>query len=132
MFRDYFKFCVIRDPLDRAVSAFYFFEKLRCSRAGEHIERPFDGLSAEEQARLIRSWLLTGLPVSLIAMCTLWTGKPVMEYYIRYEDLHSGIREVCERLDIPFEPERLPRAKSGLSDNRYLWPTTMAMPRRGS
>ena len=33
---------------------------------------------------------------------------------IRFEDIEGGIRHVCEFLGIPFEPERIPKLKSGI------------------
>jgi hypothetical protein len=40
-------------------------------------------------------------------------NKFCVDYFIRFEDLYGGIKYVCEVLDIPFEPERIPKLKSG-------------------
>jgi len=34
-----------------------------------------------------------------------------MDYFIRFEYRENGIKFVCNRLNIPFEPENIPRLK---------------------
>ena len=40
-----------------------------------------------------------------------------MDYFIRYEDLENGIKHVCDHLDLPFEPDKIPNIKSGYRKN---------------
>jgi len=35
-----------------------------------------------------------------------------LDYFIRYEELEDGIAEVCRRLQLPFEAQRIPRLKA--------------------
>ena len=35
-----------------------------------------------------------------------------MDYVIRYESLLEGVEEVCRRVNVPFQPERLPKLVS--------------------
>jgi hypothetical protein len=41
-------------------------------------------------------------------------GEICVDYFIRFEDLSGGIKHVCNRLDIPFEPEKIPKLKTGV------------------
>jgi hypothetical protein len=41
-------------------------------------------------------------------------GRMVMDYTIRYERLHQDLQQVCERLHVDWNPERLPKFKSGI------------------
>jgi hypothetical protein len=45
-------------------------------------------------------------------------GEICVDYFIRYEELENGIQHVCNVLNIPFEPERIPRLKSGLRNGK--------------
>ena len=39
--------------------------------------------------------------------------KECIDYYIQFESLHEGVKEVCARLSVPFEPSRIPQFKKG-------------------
>ena len=41
-------------------------------------------------------------------------GEYVMDYVIRFELLNEGVCEVCDKVDIPFEQERIPSLKAGI------------------
>ena len=41
-------------------------------------------------------------------------GKECVDYFIRFEDLHEGMKHVCDRLSIPFEPSRISEFKKGV------------------
>lgn len=93
----YFKFAVIRDPFDKLLSG-YFFQV-----------RP-EGSPAELIAGF-RRWVREGGAIIDRHTYTL-DGALCLDYFIRFERLEDGIREVCQRLDVPFEVERLPRLKA--------------------
>ena len=114
----YFKFCVIRNPFDRAVSLFYHFKSSYAKSPGKEIVRngikyamgkrhtvywPREGSDPEQ----FRHWILQGgylLDRDKYAI----DGKLVLDHYVRYESLTEDIEAVCQRLDVPFEPARLP------------------------
>jgi len=107
VWNSYFKFCVIRDPFDKMVSAFHFFTK----------ERQADGTVAAPAAgdlkKRFRDWLTAG-KIPYDGEKYLIDGRICVDYFIRYEDMQGGIRHVCKTLDIPFQPEGLMRLKSGI------------------
>ena len=106
IWNEYFKFCVIRNPFDKLVSYFFFLEKQRSpapEEVGKRIER-------------FRKWIATG--VSAIDRDKyLIDGEICVDYFIRFEDLGHGIKQVCDRVNVPFEPERLPKLKAGIRDS---------------
>src|SRR5207247_5237813 len=42
-----------------------------------------------------------------------------VDFVIRYERLHEGFEEVCRRLNVPFEPAKLPRIKGEYNPRRW-------------
>ncbi len=115
VWNDYFKFCVIRDPFDKAVSAFHFAEYNQEQRTGVakllvRIKRFLRGASAEKRFRkwVARSRFKDDRNKYMIH------NELCVDHFIRYENLEQGIKEVCEKLGLPFEPERLPTFKAGI------------------
>lgn len=106
VWRDYFKFCVIRDPFDKLVSAFHFFETRGAGGAGS------GGADPAAVVKRFREWIRLGNSLDDRDKYLI-DGQVCVDYFIRYEELHAGIRQVCATLDIPFEPERLPHLKGG-------------------
>lgn len=119
---EYYKFCVIRDPFDKAVSAFYYFWRNReTPRPGRRMPllkrmsllvRRGGARSLSEEFEL---WLESGnLPVDRDKY--MIDGAICLDGFIRYEALNEGLSDVCSRVGVPFEPERLPTFKSGIRD----------------
>jgi hypothetical protein len=112
---NYFKFCVIRDPFDKAVSAFHFAEHMQDRRSGlqkllVHIKRFFRGASPEKR---FRKWVARGRFKDDRNKYMI-DGEVCVDYFIRFEALDEGIRHVCDHLGLPYEPERLPGFKKGI------------------
>lgn len=97
----YFKFTVIRDPFDKLVSGYFF-----SIRGIDHPPEPVAGF---------RDWVKNGGDVIDRHTYTI-EGELCMDYYIRYEALTDGIRHVCNALQLPYEPERLPVLKGGFRE----------------
>ena len=45
-------------------------------------------------------------------------GEICIDYFIRYEDLENGIKHVCDKLEVDFESENIPRLKSGIRNKQ--------------
>jgi len=115
----YFKFCVIRNPFDKVISAYHFQTKALPNQPRWYYYRRkakkffnqifFNGISPAMK-RDFKRWLIEGN--MFIDKDKYFIGDEMcMNYIIQYENLAQGIQEVCERLDIPFEPARIPRFK---------------------
>lgn len=122
----YFKFCVVRDPFDKAVSAFFHFKKFR-EAAGAKPEykslkqrllglfRPeptFNSLSEE-----FEHWLKTDNMVLDRDKYTI-DGEFCVDEVIRYENLQGDMEKVCQRIGVDWEPDRLPEFKKGIRDDK--------------
>jgi len=99
----YFKFCVIRNPFDVTVSAFYFRRKQDPSR--HDATRP--------DAEQFEHWLSTE-GIASNEPYYLIDGRFALDAVIRHERIADDMRSVCERLGVPWEPDRMPTFKSGI------------------
>ncbi len=108
LWEDYFKFCVIRNPFDKLLSHFYYIIRK------EMIDPRL--LQADDVASF-RNWLKSGGRV-IDRDKYLIEGRVCLDYFIRYENLQEGIREVCTRLQVPFEPDQVPRLKTGMRNDQ--------------
>ncbi len=100
---EYFKFCVVRNPFEKAVSAFYFLGR----------PEPSEGLDLDRERWRFEEWLAAnGPPIDRDKY--LIDGEFCLDRVIRHESLTTDLAAVCERLGMPWEPARLPRFKSGV------------------
>lgn len=124
----YFKFCVIRDPFDKAVSAFYHFKKAR-EKGGieqghqkQSLKKKLLGLVRPEPefetvAEEFEDWLKSGA-MKLDRDKYVIDDEFCVDYVIRFESLAEGLEAVCEKIGVEFEPERLPQFKKGIRDEK--------------
>ena len=130
VWNNYFKFCNVRNPFDVLVSRFFFeidFNNLLQKKNHKiryrlHRLKHLGRVRKDEPHILIEKFRIfarefltermqkEGYPIYVI------NGEVCVDYFIRYENLEDGIRHVCEKLDIPFRPERIPKLKSGTRD----------------
>jgi hypothetical protein len=98
-FKSYFKFCIVRNPFDLVVSA-YFFKKKKNLSFEQFVEKLKDNFN----------WGRMSID-----------GKLQMDYYIKYENLQEDIEKVCKILNIKnYNLDSLPNYKSGLrTDTDY-------------
>lgn len=98
----YLKFCVVRNPYDKAVSAYFFFQ----ARDG----RPVD---AATDSRAFEEWLeQPGPPQDTDKF--LIDGQFCLDRVLRYETLNQDLQRLCQNLGLPWQPDRLPTFKSGI------------------
>ncbi|NJL74288.1 MAG: sulfotransferase family protein [Saprospiraceae bacterium] len=115
----YFKFCVIRNPFDKVISAYHFQNKALP-------DQPRWYYYQRKVKKVVNQWLYQGVSPAMKKHFKQWLKEGKMfidrdkyfidnqlcvDYIIQYEDLEGGIKAVCERLNIPFEPARIPRFK---------------------
>jgi len=123
----YFKFTVIRNPFDKLVSFYFWRKRAKWDRRFTHRLKTFTtrvlGLGhrsreVEEAKRIehFRSWISRQRVVPDRDTYFI-DGEVCVDYFIRFEALHYGVKHVCDRLSIPFEPARLPEFKTGVRPN---------------
>jgi hypothetical protein len=104
LWNSYYKFCVVRNPYDKIVS--HFWHGLPPEKRLHLASADFD-----EVRRQFQQWLTTADHPMDRTTFTI-SGLPVMNRYVRYEDLHAGLEDVCKNLGLPWEPSLLGRFKS--------------------
>jgi hypothetical protein len=98
---DYFKFCVIRNPFEKAVSAFYFFRS----------NGSFQADPADSERTQFERWLeMHGVPDDRNVF--MIDGAFCLDDVVRHESLESDMARICSRLGIPWNPEAVPRFKA--------------------
>jgi hypothetical protein len=100
IWNSYFKFCVIRNPYDRAISSFYF-------RCNEVKKKHY----SDQHPKIFESWLKENRLGGTARHFSI-DGEMCLDYLIRYEHLHEDLEVVCRKLDIPWDPSELPKYKS--------------------
>lgn len=99
---EYYKFCVVRNPYEKILSAFFHFVV-------------YDNKITESRPELInifREWVKSGKKKMFDDNAFIIDGKICMDYFIRHENILEGIKHVCDVLDIAYIPEALPKLKS--------------------
>ena len=100
----YLKFCVIRNPFDKLISAFYYF-------GDQNQNEPFDLRSHREQ---FRAWLSDRNRTPIDRNKYLIDGEIVMDSWIRFEFLHDDMERICGTMGVPWNLSELPTFKSGV------------------
>jgi hypothetical protein len=106
----YLKFCAIRNPYDKAVSHFWFLlptEKRAEFRTADFsvVRASFSEWAATHSFPIDRDIFMIGDDV-------------VVDEFIRYEQLHSDMERICNRLGIPWRIERMGRYKSEYRESK--------------
>ena len=102
-----FKFCVIRNPFEKAISGFYFGKRRR--------RKSQQGQWTDQDPQLFENWLerfRLRAPMDRNTFCI--KGQFALDDVIRHEILAADMQRICERLGLPWDPERLPAFKAGL------------------
>jgi hypothetical protein len=111
----YFKFCVIRNPYEKAVSAFYFGRSRNPSLSDSPASDTSTHDATEEAAKdaaAFEHWLIThGPPIDRDKY--LIDGQFCLDDVIRHESLAADLERVCTKLGIPWNPDALPQLKTG-------------------
>ncbi|MBU3751200.1 MAG: sulfotransferase family protein [Mycobacterium sp.] len=106
----YFKFCVVRNPFEKCISAF-------CFQGGDYQpparmieELRHENLNAE-QLRFI-GFLQNHAPVDRDKY--MIRRKFCLDAVIRYEALEEDIQKICDRIGVPYDRQYLPEFKRGI------------------
>jgi hypothetical protein len=133
LWNSYFKFTVVRNPFDKLVSGFYMQEKrIKNYTTADKLRVITRKLSGKAHSRdyivgtspieRFRSWIRNGGAAGgsmLDQNKYLINGNICIDYFIRYEDLENGIKHVCNKLEVAFEPEKIPHLKSGMRNKQF-------------
>ncbi len=123
----YFKFCAIRNPFEKLVSGFAAFDRNTEKRGLNNLKTglkfvPYDGfvlmessISGDSPIERFRNWIRNGGEI-IDRDKYLIDEKICMDYFIRYEDLENGIKQVCEEVNVEFLPGLIRSLKSGIRD----------------
>lgn len=117
----YFKFCVVRNPYEKLVSGFEMFEKRKTGLSAAQKARiglkrllgrgdPIHSVQGSGPVQRFRSWIRLGGWIDDRDKYLI-DGVECMDFYIRHEALLEGLRDVCERIGVEFDPSRLPSFK---------------------
>lgn len=125
VWNNYFKFCVIRNPFDKLVSLFHQREKsinklkrisrnIRSRNFNKVVEVAFPTTGSKVER--FRYWVKNVIKGNIDRGIYTIDGSICMDYFIRFEDLENGVKQVCNNLDIPYEPSYLPNLKKSKRD----------------
>jgi hypothetical protein len=104
IWNSYLKFCVIRNPFDKVVSWFWH-------AIGDEIGGGLAGADFAAVRSAFEEWTAIGnFPEDRFIYSM--DGAPAVDLFIRYEHLADDLRNLCARLAVAWQPERLGRYKS--------------------
>lgn len=110
IWNDYIKFCTMRNPFDKAISAFYFFAEPRASLRNS---------DPDGERRRFERWLEEGgLPIDRAQY--LIDGVLCVDEVIRYERLHQDVERLCALVGVPWIPGLLGAFKTGIRPQRAV------------
>ena len=121
----YFKFTVVRNPFDKMISGFAMMEyRSKNGRKQDDSKHKVEWtgdvnieLEKITEIRRFRQWILGGGAFIDRDVYQI-EGRECLDYFIRFEQLHDGIKHVCDHLGIVFRSEQLPVFKKGLRNKR--------------
>ena len=112
IWNDYFEFCVIRNPFDKLVSAYHFYEWLIDNAKGWRKKKLIldHGLVPRknmDDIKRFRSWVAWARWFNDRSIYVV-DQQVCIDFFIRYERLQEDIKTVCQNLDVPYQPDKLP------------------------
>lgn len=119
-----FKFCSVRNPFDKAVSAFYWSKNPRNGKAKNSaklkLKKGIRSISKSFLKWEFGRWLRKGgIEVLKDRDRYMIDGEVCMDQFICFENLEDDVRSVCEKVDVPYDANRFPNLKSGVRSEQY-------------
>jgi len=112
----YFKFCFVRNPYDKVVSDYRWrcrTKKISNVSFLEFLKRLADP-SRPDPEKIVpkpkRNW-----PIYTI------NDAPIADFIGRFEDLVKDFAHICKTIGIPFDAERMPRAKASKKGKNFSY-----------
>tara|TARA_B110000483_G_scaffold224951_1_gene284199 strand:- start:1107 stop:1802 length:696 start_codon:yes stop_codon:yes gene_type:complete len=116
IWNSYFKFTVIRNPWDKAMSAYSHFGKNYKPKLHQKLFQQICHSTCTPEQRRFLNWLKhEQLPEDRNTY--LINNEICVDEFIRFENLHDGIESVCNKLGLPWDENRLPKFKTKIRDN---------------
>lgn len=109
----YFKFCTVRNPWEKAISAFEFLGRAHRLPSGDEGTAYRNAFPSHdpEQLRFLH-WLETvGVPRDRAAYVI--DNEICVDDFIRFESLHGDLQRICARLGVDWDPSLLANYKTG-------------------
>lgn len=107
---EYFKFCVIRNPFDKCISAFEHLGRDYKIKRSSLLDR-FRLRSMSDEQRRFYEYVKRSAPMDHDNY--LINGNFCLDDVIRYESLEDEIQRICKHLSLPFDLKYLPTYKKG-------------------
>jgi hypothetical protein len=115
IWNSYFKFTIIRNPWDKAMSAFFYFGKDYKPKFKQDLFQRLCHPSYTSEQRRFLNWMTHEKPPRDRRKYLI--GKEIcVDEFIRFESLHDGIESICNKIGIPWDETRLPKFKMGIRD----------------
>lgn len=127
VWEQYYKFTVVRNPLDKVISTFFHLRKKKIHPLLRFLPRRLHGrferkkqkmnpTEREAEIQEFRAWVKDGgIPDWAVDRDKyLINGSLAVDYFIKYENLNEDVKHVCDKLSVPFNSSRIPQFKRGL------------------
>lgn len=127
IFKNYFKFTVVRNPWDLVVSSYWWEVNKRVVLKDYLRVISLHGLIdyAKDYRKIKKpksfSEFVGSLPEGYVNTDYYFysNGRPIEDYYIRYEKLDSDFKNVCKRLKVPYFPLLSLKSKTRKSKKHF-------------
>lgn len=100
----YFKFCVVRNPFEKMVSSYHFFSR-------QSMNTGMTGSKSTYYLKVDFEKWLNSCPLPMDQNKYMINGIFCMDYVIKFESLPEGIEDVCNKLNVEFQPQRIDHLK---------------------
>ncbi len=107
----YYKFCVIRNPFDKAVS--FWWHQIPAAERRSMVGADFSVIRDS-----FREWIRPYAAGLVDRHTYMIDGKVAMDDFLRYESLVADLARVCARVGFAYTPERLGQYKGGFRLHR--------------